>query len=85
MHPMIPAARFDPRIRFRHMSASCLLHISQLMDLGAFGVHRIRNGREVMVIRIERWPDGDVYVRRLLEPMSPCLAAGGGPVCVPEN
>lgn len=81
MHPVIPAARFDPRIRFRDMSASCFLHIAQLMDLGAIGVHQIRNDQDDLVIRIERWPDGEVYVRRIMDPFSPCLT-GGGPQCI---
>jgi len=80
MHSVIPAARFDPAIKLRNLSATCLLHISQLMDLGAFGEHRIRSGQEALKIRIERWPDGEVYVRRILEPVrpGPFLKSPGG-------
>ncbi len=63
--PVIPSAKIDKSLKFREMSAACLLHISQLMDIGAYGVHKIRNGREVLVIRVERWTDDQVYVRRL--------------------
>lgn len=82
MRPVIRSARFDPGIRFKDMSSMSLLHIAQLMDIGAIGVHRIQNGREVLVIRIERWPDGDVYVRRVSERFN---QVSGVPICVPDN
>ena len=76
------SARFDHDISFHDMDPMCLLHISQLLELECFGRHVIRNGRERLAIRIERWPDGEVYVRKLAEPDSP-LFWRGSPCCVP--
>ncbi len=64
-------ARFDRRISFLDLDAQCLLHLSQLLELRCFGDHLLRNGKERLRIRIERWPDGEVYVRKVLDPVRP--------------
>ncbi len=64
-------ARFDRRISFLDLDEQCLLHLSQLLELNCFGTHVLHNGRERLRIRIERWDDGEVYVRRLLDPVRP--------------
>lgn len=59
------SARFDKAMSFPDMDPMALLHISQLLELEAFGTHRVRNGDEILHIRIERWPDDEIYVRLL--------------------
>lgn len=75
-------ARFDRDISFLDMDPMCLLHISQLLELECFGNHVIRNGRDRLAIRIERWPDDEIYVRRIDVPDSPAFRKWS-PCCVP--
>jgi hypothetical protein len=76
------SARFDKDLSFQEMDSMCLLHIAQLLELEAFGDHYIRNGRERLAIRIERWPDDEIYVRRIHHQRTP-LAWRDAPCCVP--